>query len=911
MGHSLTANADYVVVGYNNHDRVEVYNARTGVFLRTIVCPDGTGVLFNYEKGGMQIDGTRLIVGAFLARKAYIFDVSDGSLLRTLTSTKEQFGIAVSIKGNYAAVTSKYDSAATRDISVYDVTTGGELYTIDNPNVNTGSSGDSFAFPYIAMTSSYIVASALEEDEGGVINTGIVYIFDITDGALVCTRTDPDQLQFGAYSTGLSADGDRLALSRKINKVVEDGSTRTVSRAELHNISALISDPASAPYLVINDPSEGGLNGWDSLFSAGSLSLSGDYIAIGAYNRNLYPNGGTSGEIYTATQTGAAYLFNATDGTLVSTKLGTTDGELVGYEVAAAPGLFAWTSPNKNSQLGAVGFDSAEQTVAIHLQPDSTIATTAYVDSSVSNLIDSSPAALNTLNKLAAAIGDDANFSTTVTTSLASKADATATASSLAAKADATATTSSLAAKAPLVNPTFTGVPAAPTAALGTNTTQLATTAFVTDALGTVSSGADYEIGDGLEINNVTAVDWPASPDLISTINGSTAGKQLGFNIAASADYVVAGYYDHDRVEVYNARTGAFLRSIVCPNGSGKRFGKHGIDIDGTNLIVGAPGANKAYIFDITNGNTLQTFSSSSVEFGIHVSIKGNYAAVSDYHTSDSDWIGKLTVYNVTTGSQLYVVNNPNSGGGDSGDNFAKDGLDMTASYIVSAGWREDTGASGSGTAYVFDITNGALLATVLNPNPVSNGFFGYGIAADGDYLGVYGGVAGNSNVYVYSLSALVANASASPIYTVSNPSPDGNTGDNFGYASVSVAGTYMAVGAKAEDVGSGSSGSSYLYDLSDGTLLYSVSGASGDDYMGTASAVGVGVFVTGSPQNDSGGSNNGSIGIYNGTVSSTNYLQTDSTIATTASSITIATLKSEVAASADFAAFKARIAAL
>jgi hypothetical protein len=38
---------------------------------------------------------------------------------------------------------------------------------------------------------------------------------------------------------------------------------------------------------------------------------------------------------------------------------------------------------------------------------------------------------------------------------------------------------------APLASPTFTGVPAAPTAAPGTNTTQLATTAFVTAAFGT------------------------------------------------------------------------------------------------------------------------------------------------------------------------------------------------------------------------------------------------------------------------------------------------------------------------------------------------------------------------------------------------------------------------------------------
>ena len=49
------------------------------------------------------------------------------------------------------------------------------------------------------------------------------------------------------------------------------------------------------------------------------------------------------------------------------------------------------------------------------------IATTAYTDTAVSNLVDSSPGALNTLNELAAAINDDASFSTTITNSIATK----------------------------------------------------------------------------------------------------------------------------------------------------------------------------------------------------------------------------------------------------------------------------------------------------------------------------------------------------------------------------------------------------------------------------------------------------------------------------------------------------------
>lgn len=43
--------------------------------------------------------------------------------------------------------------------------------------------------------------------------------------------------------------------------------------------------------------------------------------------------------------------------------------------------------------------------------------------------------------------------------------------------------------KAPLVSPSLSGVPTAPTASAGTNTTQIATTAFVQEALSGVSGG--------------------------------------------------------------------------------------------------------------------------------------------------------------------------------------------------------------------------------------------------------------------------------------------------------------------------------------------------------------------------------------------------------------------------------------
>lgn len=65
------------------------------------------------------------------------------------------------------------------------------------------------------------------------------------------------------------------------------------------------------------------------------------------------------------------------------------------------------------------------------------IANTAFVQEAVAALIASSPAALDTLNELASALGNDPNFATTVTNALASKQPLDATLTALAAIATA------------------------------------------------------------------------------------------------------------------------------------------------------------------------------------------------------------------------------------------------------------------------------------------------------------------------------------------------------------------------------------------------------------------------------------------------------------------------------------------
>ena len=52
---------------------------------------------------------------------------------------------------------------------------------------------------------------------------------------------------------------------------------------------------------------------------------------------------------------------------------------------------------------------------------DTSVASTAFVSTAIANLADSAPSTLNTLNELAAALGDDANYATTTTNAIATK----------------------------------------------------------------------------------------------------------------------------------------------------------------------------------------------------------------------------------------------------------------------------------------------------------------------------------------------------------------------------------------------------------------------------------------------------------------------------------------------------------
>ena len=81
----------------------------------------------------------------------------------------------------------------------------------------------------------------------------------------------------------------------------------------------------------------------------------------------------------------------------------------------------AESAANDYTDTREIAITSAYQTYADQAEADAISTSNSYADTAISNLVDSAPATLDTLNELAAALGDDANFSTTVTNSIATK----------------------------------------------------------------------------------------------------------------------------------------------------------------------------------------------------------------------------------------------------------------------------------------------------------------------------------------------------------------------------------------------------------------------------------------------------------------------------------------------------------
>ena len=175
----------------------------------------------------------------------------------------------------------------------------------------------------------------------------------------------------------------------------------------------------------------------DSVVSTGTGSLTTDDVAEGA---NLYyTDTRVNTLLSTKNYATESYVDTADAATLASAQayadsvVSSGTGSLTTDDIAEGANLY-YTDTRVNTLLATKNYatesyvDTAEtdaiSTANAYTDARETAITTAYqayTDTSVANIVDTAPAALDTLNELAAALGDDANFATTVATDIGTK----------------------------------------------------------------------------------------------------------------------------------------------------------------------------------------------------------------------------------------------------------------------------------------------------------------------------------------------------------------------------------------------------------------------------------------------------------------------------------------------------------
>jgi hypothetical protein len=325
---------------------------------------------------------------------------------------------------------------------------------------------------------------------------------------------------------------------------------------------------------------------------------------------------------------------------------------------------------------------------------------------------------------------------------------------------------------------------------------------------------------------------------------GTSANDQFGFSVGISGNYAIvsAPYEDSDtglnpgKVYIFNVTTGALLFTLDNPNaygtGTGDNFGE-AVAISGDYAIVGAQGeddaggnqSGKAYIFNVTTGALVHTLDNPNAYgtslqdyFGFPVAISGNYAIVGAAGEDESGGSnsGKAYIFNVTTGALVHTLDNPNAYGTSTSDFWSYSSISMDGNYaVISTIYEDDAGGADSGKAYVFNVSTGALLFTLDNPNAVSTSGadnFGMATAISGDYAIIGAPFEDDSGqdagkAYIFDVTTGVL------LKTLDNPNAYGTSvSDQFGY-SVGISGNYIIVGAQGEDdAGGDGAGKAYIF---------------------------------------------------------------------------------------------------
>ena len=297
------------------------------------------------------------------------------------------------------------------------------------------------------------------------------------------------------------------------------------------------------------------------------------------------------------------------------------------------------------------------------------------------------------------------------------------------------------------------------------------------------------------------------------------------------------------------------------------------VSLSGGRALVGAQlddtgGADtgRAYLFNAATGALLQTFanpnpaglptSAPGDSFGLSVSLSGNLALIgaqSDETGTTSNGSGAAYLFDATTAALLRTFTNPSPG---INDNFGHAvAVSGNRALITAPGDRNGSPASGgSGAAYLFDTTTGALLRTFLNPTPASSDNFGFAVALSDNRV-IVSTINEDTAALTAGAAYLFDITTGALIYTFLNPTPELNNvfgnNDNFGF-SVALSATKALVGAPNENVNGFHNGAAYLYDLATfallDTLLIPTPNSDTEEFLGSAVALSDDYALAGAP---------------------------------------------------------------
>ena len=424
--------------------------------------------------------------------------------------------------------------------------------------------------------------------------------------------------------------------------------------------------------------------------------------------------------------------------------------------------------------------------------------------------------------------------------------------------------------------------------------------------VGVETDTGKFKIGNGSAAWSALGYFAPAaaavfSPALAFTLDnpnayGTSADDQFSYSVAISENYaIVSGRFEDDaggtssgKAYIFNVTTGALLHTLDNPNPYGTsqddRFAQS-VSVSGNYAIVcahqeddaGGTTSGKAYIYNVTTGALLHTLdnpnaygTSQDDTFGFSAAINGNYAIVGAYAEDDAGGTtsGKAYIFNVTTGALVHTLNNPSAYGTSQGDQFGWS-VAISGDYVIVGAQYEDDAAGGnaSGNAYIFNVTSGALVHTLDNPNAYGtspNDFFGYSVGISGDYaiVGAYweddagGNDSGKAYIFNVTTGALV--------HTLNNPNAYGTSASDYFGFKVAISGDYAIVSAAYEDdndsfSGGLSSGKAYIYNVTTGALVHTFDnpnpyGGTAQDYFGFSVAISGNYAIIGALFEDEGG---------------------------------------------------------